>query len=106
MFIHYRLVTFPRISSNDRFYEVLGIQTFSFGGLPGQETETSGGIKGDYPMPLSSSGNNNLWAMMSECGMQGNEAMPPKLPYRGSDLVVEGRNGISYLQPQYSLKVE
>jgi hypothetical protein len=29
-----------------RLYEVLGVQTYSFGGLVGQEVETSGGIKG------------------------------------------------------------
>lgn len=81
---------------------MLGIQTFSFGGLPGQETETSGGIKGDYPMPLSSSGGNtDLWSLMTSCGMQNDPQMPAKLPYRGSVLYVEGRNGISYLQPQY-----
>ena len=43
----------PRPQSHHRFYEVLGIQTFSFGGLPGQEVETSGGIKGYIP-PLRS----------------------------------------------------
>jgi hypothetical protein len=41
--------------SNNRFYEVLGIQTFSFGGLPGQEVETSGGIKGYF--------HNVIWLM-------------------------------------------
>jgi hypothetical protein len=35
----------PHPQSHRRFYEVLGVQTFSFGGLPGQEVETGGGIK-------------------------------------------------------------
>jgi len=49
---------------NCLFYEVLGIKTYSFGRLPGQDVETSGGVKGDNPMPLSETavGNNDLWS--------------------------------------------
>ena len=53
-------------------------------------------------MPLSSVGNADLYTMMEYCGLASDPRMPPQLPYAYGVLQVEGRNGISYLQPQYA----